>query len=84
MSMNITIYTAANCQASAITLRKLVARNIPYRLIRLENEPTIAQHLKSRGLAKTPVVEVSGSQQEAWDGYQPQKIEALAISLAHQ
>ncbi|MBF0808484.1 hypothetical protein E4U03_07660 [Rothia nasimurium] len=58
----INLYTTPNCHQCRLTQRKLNDHALPYRLISLENEPTIAAHLKARGLLQAPIVEIPGNE----------------------
>lgn len=79
----INLYTTPGCHQCRITQRKLNDRNLPYRLIKLENEPTIAAHLKARGLLQAPIVEIPGKEAQIWSGYRPDLIDQLAAREAH-
>ncbi|MBF0807552.1 NrdH-redoxin [Rothia nasimurium] len=79
----INLYTTPNCHQCRLTQRKLNDRALPYRLIKLENEPAIAARLKARGLLQAPIVEVPGEETQIWNGYRPDLIDQLAARQAH-
>lgn len=79
----VNLYTTPDCHQCRLTQRKLTDRNIRYRLIKLENEPTIAQKLKARGLLQAPIVEVPGEETQIWSGYRPDLIDQLAARQFH-
>lgn len=79
----INLYTTPNCHQCRPTQRKLNDHALPYRLISLENEPTIATHLKAHGLLQAPIVEVPGEETQIWSGYRPDLIDRLAARQAH-
>ena len=79
----INLYTTPDCHQCRLTQRKLTDCHLPYRLIKLENEPAIAQKFKDRGLMQAPIVEVPGKEAQIWIGYRPDLIDQLAASQAH-
>ncbi|MDO4820855.1 MAG: glutaredoxin domain-containing protein [Rothia sp. (in: high G+C Gram-positive bacteria)] len=79
----VNLYATPDCHQCKLTQRKLTARNISYRIIKLENEPTIATKLKARGLLQAPIVEVPGDKAQIWSGYRPDLIDRLAAWQAH-
>ncbi|WP_237242740.1 glutaredoxin domain-containing protein [Rothia nasimurium] len=79
----VNLYTTPNCHQCRLTQRKLTDRNINYRLIKLENEPEIAQRFKDRGLLQAPIVEVPGEEPQIWSGYRPDLIDQLAARQVH-
>lgn len=79
----VNLYTTPECHQSRLTQRELTDRNISYRLIKLENEPEIAQRLKDRGLLQAPIVEVPGEEPQIWSGYRPDLIDQLAARQVH-
>lgn len=80
----VNLYTTPECHQCRLTQRKLTERNINYRLIKLENEPTIAQKFKSRGLLQAPIVEVPDDKAQIWCGYRPDLIDRLTARQAHR
>lgn len=79
----VNLYTTPNCHQCKLTKRKLTDRNINYRLIKLENEPEIAQRLKDCGLMQAPIVEIPGEEPQIWSGYRPDLIDQLAARQVH-
>lgn len=76
--MAITIYTAPNCQQCRMTESRMASKGLSFRIIRLDNEPTIAAKLRSQGYTQAPVVDVTGEQRQTWTGFRPDLIDLLA------
>lgn len=73
----ITVYTAPACQQCRLTEARMAERGLNFRIIRLENEPTIATALRTQGFTQAPVVQVHGSSPQMWSGFRPDLINAL-------
>ncbi len=76
----ITIYHRNNCPQCRLTMTLFGKHNIPYRSINVDSNSELITQLKSEGFNSVPVVRIS--EDNAWSGFQPAKINAYVASLA--
>lgn len=77
-NQNITVYTTKTCQQCRLTEARMAAKGLDFRIIRLENEPSLAHALRNKGFREAPVVQVTGDNPQIWSGFRPDLIETLA------
>lgn len=82
--MKITVYSKASCMPCAGTKRALNRNNIQFTEIDVTASADAADPIIELGYRGVPVVVVEGLPDgtDHWDGYRPDKIEALAFLLA--
>lgn len=81
MSTNsITVFTTGTCQQCRMTEKHMTKNGLSFRIIRLENEPTIAAKLRSMGFMQAPIVQITGEQAQIWSGFRPDLIDSLSAT----
>lgn len=82
--MKITVYSKPSCMPCAGTKRALTRNNIPFTEVDVTSAPDAADPILELGYRGVPVVVVEGLPDgtDHWDGYRPDKIEALAYLVA--
>lgn len=79
--MKVTVYTTGpSCQACRMTKKRLTDRGIAFTEVLFDDEPeSTLEAATYLGFTTAPVVCVSTSVGEvSWDGYRPDRIDALA------
>ena len=78
----VTVYTAGpSCQACAMTKRHLDRRGIPFTEVPIDGDEHIIEAINELGFTTAPVVCASTPGGElSWDGYRPDRIDALAAA----
>lgn len=79
-TLTVTVYTAGpSCMACKQTLRHLDRRGIAYTEVPIDSEDGIAAAAIELGFTTAPVVcAFVDGREESWDGYRPDRIDALA------
>lgn len=77
--MAITVYSKPACVQCNATYRALDKKGLEYSTIDLSKDPEALDRLKELGYQQAPVV-VTDS--DHWSGFNPDKIEQLALDLA--
>lgn len=77
--MTITVYTKENCQQCRMTDKALAKAGIAVEHVSLDEHPEALQHVKQLGFMQAPVIETDT---DAWAGFRPDKIAALASEAA--
>lgn len=74
-----TVYTAgAACMACALTKRHFERRGIAYTEVPIDSDDGIIDAINELGFTTAPVVCVATSAgEQSWDGYRPDRIDAL-------
>lgn len=82
--MTVTVYTSGpGCMACTLTKRHLDRRGIPYTEVAIDSDDKILAAINELGFTTAPVVCASTSEgEQAWDGYRPDRINALAAAVA--
>ena len=73
----ITVYTKSNCIQCIMTKKELTKHGLTYKEINIEEQPTAMEELFERNLRSMPVVVVDGDWDEAFGGFQPDRLEGL-------
>lgn len=78
----VTVYTTGlSCMACRQTKRHLERRGVPYAEVPIDSDDKILDAIKYLGFTTAPVVLAATSEgEQAWDGYRPDQIDALAAS----
>lgn len=76
----VTVYTSGpSCMACTLTKRHLDRRGIPYAEVAIDSDDNILAAILELGYTTAPVVCASTSQgEQSWDGYRPDRIDALS------
>ncbi|WP_032402458.1 glutaredoxin domain-containing protein [Rhodococcoides fascians] len=82
--MNVTLYSQKNCMPCTGTKRALKRNSIEFTEVDVASAPDAADPILELGYRSTPVVIVEFDEggRDHWDGYRPDKIEALAYLAA--
>ena len=75
--MSITVFTKPNCVQCNATKRALDKQGLDYDTIDVSEDMNALDKIKEMGFMQAPVVMADG---EAWSGYRPDKIKALAAA----
>lgn len=77
--MSITVYSTPSCVQCKATYRALDSKGLTYDVVDVTTDPAAHALVSGLGYVQAPVV-VSGD--EHWSGFRPDRINALAQSLA--
>jgi glutaredoxin-like protein NrdH len=82
--MKVTVYSKPSCMPCAGTKRALARNQIPFAEVDVTEAPDAADPILELGYRGVPVVIVEFDEggRDHWDGYRPDKIEALAYLVA--
>ena len=72
------VYTKNNCIQCIMTKQELTKHGITYKEINVEEQPTAMEELIERNLRSMPVVVVDGNWDNAFGGFQPDRLEELS------
>lgn len=75
--MTVTVYSKPGCPQCVATERELAQLGIAYAHIDITEQPAARERLIAAGWRSAPVVETDA---DAWSGYQPERIRALATA----
>lgn len=81
MSTTVTVYTKPHCVQCTMTKKALDAAGTPYATVDLTEDPTAMDTVLALGHRAAPVVivtDATGTTNDHWSGFQPDKIAALA------
>lgn len=79
--MSVTVFTTGpSCHLCRVTKVHLKRRGIPFEEVRLDENPVLAEKVRELGFVTAPVVLVD--EEDVWDGYSSDRIDALAADLA--
>lgn len=77
----VTVYTSPSCAACVMTKRHLNARNIFFSEVSISSDERIVSAVNELGFSTAPVVCASTpAGEQCWDGYRPDRIDALVAS----
>jgi glutaredoxin-like protein NrdH len=79
MNAKITVYTKPSCVQCTATYRALDRAGMDYDVVDLTTDPDAIATVKKLGHLQAPVVIAD---EDHWSGFRPDKIEALAKSVA--
>lgn len=77
--MDITVYTKPMCVQCDATKRALNKAGLEYKLVDITEDAEALAQVKSMGFLQAPVVT---TENDAWSGFRPDKIKALAANSA--
>lgn len=78
--MSITVFTTGpTCQLCRITKMHLKKSGLEFDEVRLDENPVLADKVRELGFTTSPVVLVD--EDDVWDGYRSDAIDALAADL---
>lgn len=75
MSKPVTVYTKPNCQPCRATKRWLDKRGVTYQTVDITMHPEDVEAAKFLGFYQSPVVVVGTWSDDAWCGFDPEKLE---------
>lgn len=78
--MSITVYSKPACVQCNATYRHLDKKGLEYTTVDISKDPDARQTIMDKGFMRAPVVVVDGDWDNAWSGYQDDKINALVES----
>lgn len=78
--MSITVYSKPACVQCNATYRHLDKKGLEYITVDISKDPDARQTIMDKGFMAAPVVVVDGDWDNAWSGYQDDKINALVKS----
>lgn len=79
--MSVTVFTTGpSCHLCRVTKVHLKRRGIDFEEVRLDEHPDIAEKCRELGFTTAPVVLVDDD--DVWDGYRSDAIDALAADLS--
>lgn len=78
----VTVYTSgSSCQACTMTKRHLNRRGIPFEEVQIASDDSVLEAITFLGFRTAPIVcAATEAGEQAWDGYRPDRIDALAAS----
>ena len=74
-----TIYVKPNCGQCVATKTTFDRKGIEYKTVDITEDPEALEFFLSKGLRSAPIVVAGG---DMWSGFRPDRIDALAESLA--
>lgn len=74
----LTIYSKNNCMACVMSKKLAQDLNLTYKEINVDEQPEAMDYLIEQGVRSMPYIE---SNEEYWVGFQPEKLEALAVKV---
>lgn len=77
LGTKVTVYTKHNCIQCIMTKQQLTKKGVTYKEINVEEQPTALAELYEHNLRSMPVVLVDDNWDEAYGGFQPDKLEEL-------
>lgn len=77
MEREVTLYTKHGCGPCLITKKFLTEHDIPFKEINVSEQPSGLVELQERGIKSVPVVLVGDNWNEAFVGFQPDRLEEL-------
>lgn len=78
---SVTVFTTGpSCHLCRVTKVHLKRRGIEFEEVRLDEKPDLAEKVRELGFVTAPVVLVD--EDEVWDGYSSDRIDALAAEMA--
>lgn len=82
--MNVTVYTQAQCQPCKLTGMKMRQRGIEFDAVRIDQDGTALERVRSMGFGSAPVVvvDLGDGATWSWSGYRPDEIEKLEKVLS--
>lgn len=82
--MNVTVYSQPGCTQCKATYRGLDKKGVTYNVIDVSEDPEALALTKSLGHMRAPVVVAFKGEEIAdhWSGYNPEKIEEVALEQA--
>ncbi|OHU48128.1 glutaredoxin domain-containing protein [Mycobacteroides chelonae] len=82
--LTVTVYTAGpSCQPCKATLRHLDRLGIDYTTVPIDSDDAIREAAIELGMKTAPIVCVATPDgEDHWDGYRPDKLDALAKAAA--
>lgn len=80
MTVTVTVYTSGpSCMACTLTKRHLDRRGIAYTEVQIAEDPGTLDAITYLGFGTAPVVcAATADGEQSWDGYRPDRIDALA------
>lgn len=83
VGVTVTIYTSGpSCQACTMTKRHMARRGIAFTEVAIDSDDQILAAATELGLSTAPIVCASTAEGELyWDGYRPDRIDALVAAL---
>lgn len=82
--MTVTVYTTGPaCMSCNLTKRHLTRRGIRYTEVPIDSDDNIVAAISELGFKTAPVVCAAGGEgeEQSWDGYRPDRIDALARTI---
>lgn len=78
--MTVTVFTTGpRCQMCRVTKMHMTSLGIPFEEVRLDEHPELAEKVRELGFMTAPVVLVDD--EDVWEGYSSERIDALAAQL---
>lgn len=79
--MSVTVFTTGpSCHLCRVTKVHMQRRGIDFVEVRLDENPVLAEKIRELGFVAAPVVLVDD--EDCWEGYSSDRIDALAVDLA--
>ena len=79
LEREITVYTKHGCGPCLITKKFLTEHDIPFKEINVSEQPSGLVELQERGIKSVPLVVVDGNWDDAFGGFQPDRLERLVL-----
>lgn len=77
----VTVFTTGpSCQMCRVTKTHMTKRGIDFEEVRLDENPYLAEKVRELGFTTAPVVLIGD--EDVWDGYSSDRIDALAAEFA--
>lgn len=77
LERKITVYTKNNCIQCIMTKQELTRHGLTYKEINVDEQPAALEELIERNLRSMPVVVVDGNWNNAFGGFQPDRLAEL-------
>ena len=74
----VVVYTKNSCIQCVMTKQELTKHGVTYKEINVEEQPSAMAELYEHNLRSMPVVVVDGDWDNAFGGFQPDRLEELA------